>query len=155
MSHASGPLSKESGFFMHTTNPLNLQKRTLVYNQHMKRDMTSAFDVVAEGYTKCRPTWNTKCIEAIVQDCPIRKRALEVGCGSGQATLLLAPFFDQLLATDPSQKLIRLASTLRQKSAFNITGCTKVMLVSVMMLMFIVLQLKHATLILMGMAKST
>ena len=109
MSHASGPLSKESGFFMHTTNSHNLQKRTLVYNQRMKRDMTSAFDVVAEGYTKCRPTWNAKCIKAIAQDCPIRKRALEVGCGSGQATKLLASHFEQLIATDPASKLIQLA----------------------------------------------
>ena len=74
--------------------------------------MTSAFDIVAKEYTQHRPTWNASCIEAIVQLCPHRERALEVGCGSGQATSLLASHFQRLIATDPAPELIKLAPTI-------------------------------------------
>ena len=64
------------------------------------------FSAVAEAYSKGRPQWPDSLFAALADLTPGRELAVEVGCGSGQASLGLAQYFDLVEASDPSASQI-------------------------------------------------
>lgn len=77
------------------------------------------FDRVADGYAMYRPTYDQSLIDLISDHCVEHRLVWEPGCGSGQATALLAKRFDHVLATDPSARAIERAPTL-DKATFAV-----------------------------------
>ncbi len=61
------------------------------------------FSTVATQYATYRPHYPPELAAELATRCERRELALDVGCGSGQLTLSLAPHFTQIIATDPSQ----------------------------------------------------
>jgi ubiquinone/menaquinone biosynthesis C-methylase UbiE len=59
------------------------------------------------AYAASRPTYPAALADALVDRCVGKKHALDVGCGSGQLSVLLADRFDQVTATDPSEAQIK------------------------------------------------
>jgi SAM-dependent methyltransferase len=72
------------------------------------------FTTQAADYAKYRPHYPPALFEYLASIAPARKVAWDCGTGSGQAALGLAPYFDLVIATDPSEKQIRHA-TPREK----------------------------------------
>jgi SAM-dependent methyltransferase len=56
----------------------------------------------ADRYAAHRPTYPPAFAAALAELCPRRRLALDVGCGTGQMSGLLAESFDAVLATDSS-----------------------------------------------------
>lgn len=56
----------------------------------------------ADGYAAHRPTYPPAFAAALASLVPARRLALDVGCGTGQMSVLLADAFETVLATDPS-----------------------------------------------------
>jgi SAM-dependent methyltransferase len=56
----------------------------------------------AGAYAAHRPTYPPAFAAALAELCPHRRLALDVGCGTGQMSVLLAENFDAVLATDSS-----------------------------------------------------
>ena len=56
----------------------------------------------ADGYAAHRPTYPPAFAAALAALCPALRLALDVGCGTGQMSVLLAKHFDSVLATDAS-----------------------------------------------------
>lgn len=54
------------------------------------------------AYASSRPTYPMALANALANRCAQTHHALDVGCGSGQLSVLLADRFDQVTATDPS-----------------------------------------------------
>ena len=76
--------------------------------------MTSTVNHFAEGgekYAQRRPSYPTELVKALAAKCSQTDHVLDVGCGSGQLSLLLANYFDQVTATDPSQSQLKYAQT--------------------------------------------
>ena len=67
------------------------------------------FDDGADGYAKFRPQYTEAFIGAVAAMFPDRKLAVDAGCGSGQATRLLALHFDRVVAIDPAPRAIERA----------------------------------------------
>jgi SAM-dependent methyltransferase len=62
------------------------------------------FSKQASDYAQHRPDYPDLLIEAIVRMVPEpRARAVDVACGSGQATVMLADHFEQVIGVDPSR----------------------------------------------------
>lgn len=68
--------------------------------------MTSAFkdhfSSRAKGYAAYRPRYPLELVEHLAALSPARERALDVGCGTGQLSVLLAERFLEVVATDAS-----------------------------------------------------
>ncbi|MBM2576895.1 class I SAM-dependent methyltransferase [Jannaschia sp. Os4] len=62
------------------------------------------------AYAAHRPTYPTEVADALAAACGRREHALDVGCGSGQLSTLLAARFDRVTATDPSADQIASAA---------------------------------------------
>ncbi len=60
------------------------------------------FQSGAERYAAYRPSYPSALAEALAGCAAYRKLAVDVGCGSGQLTRLLAPLFDEVIGVDPS-----------------------------------------------------
>ena len=56
----------------------------------------------SDGYARHRPTYPPALAAALAAMAPSRQLALDVGCGTGQLSVLLAGYFDQVIATDSS-----------------------------------------------------
>lgn len=56
-----------------------------------------------ENYALHRPSYPPEFVKVLVDECAQTGHALDVGCGSGQLSVLLAEQFDRVTATDPSQ----------------------------------------------------
>lgn len=56
----------------------------------------------AAGYRAARPTYPTAFIDALIAEVAGRSLCWDVGCGNGQASVLLAERFTKVIATDPS-----------------------------------------------------
>lgn len=54
------------------------------------------------AYAASRPTYPAALADALADRYASREQALDVGCGSGQLSVLLADRFDHVTATDPS-----------------------------------------------------
>ncbi|MGE0233103.1 MAG: methyltransferase domain-containing protein [Flavobacteriaceae bacterium] len=60
------------------------------------------FSNVGADYAHHRPTWPDGVALTLAGLCPRTDHALDVGCGSGQLSAVLADHFTQVTATDPS-----------------------------------------------------
>ncbi len=65
------------------------------------------FSIQAADYAKYRPYYPPALFEYLASIAPAKKIAWDCGTGSGQAALGLAPHFELVIATDPSEKQIR------------------------------------------------
>jgi SAM-dependent methyltransferase len=64
------------------------------------------FSSRAEAYTRYRPTYPRELFAWLASLPRSRELAWDCGCGNGQAALGLVPFFDRIIATDPSRQQI-------------------------------------------------
>lgn len=64
------------------------------------------FSTVSAGYAEFRPHYPHELFELIASLAPARHRAWDCGAGSGQATVDLAEYFDEVIATDVSAQQI-------------------------------------------------
>ncbi|XP_066301587.1 putative methyltransferase DDB_G0268948 [Branchiostoma lanceolatum] len=69
----------------------------------------------AESYQKFRPTYGQELAEKIVAFVKEKKttslnQAVDIGCGSGQSTIILAPHFQQVTGIDISEAQIAMAT---------------------------------------------
>lgn len=60
------------------------------------------FDVGGEAYARYRPDYPHVVASFLADISPARRLAVDVGCGNGQLTLLLADVFDAVIGLDPS-----------------------------------------------------
>jgi SAM-dependent methyltransferase len=67
------------------------------------------FSTRSADYAAYRPTYPMALVDALAQACPAHDCALDVGCGTGQLSVLLARRFRQVIATDASAKQIEAA----------------------------------------------
>jgi SAM-dependent methyltransferase len=73
-------------------------------------DFKDHFSTQSADYAKYRPHYPEELFEYLATISPARKVAWDCGTGNGQAALGLAPYFDLVIATDPSEKQIRHAT---------------------------------------------
>ena len=64
------------------------------------------FEKGGSDYARFRPTWPQAIADALADLCGSTRHALDVGCGNGQLSCLLAIRFDRVTATDPSAEQI-------------------------------------------------
>ncbi|MGO1119512.1 class I SAM-dependent methyltransferase [Rhodovibrionaceae bacterium A322] len=64
------------------------------------------FDKGGQNYALHRPTYPDRLAHLLADLSPSRDLALDVGCGNGQLSCLLAKEFAQVIATDPSAEQI-------------------------------------------------
>lgn len=64
----------------------------------------------ADAYRQARPSYPAAFLEDLFRQAPARTRCWDVGCGNGQASVLLARHFEQVIATDPSATQIAAAT---------------------------------------------
>ena len=64
------------------------------------------FDEGGGAYAKYRPEYPTELARALKASIPHAKTVLDVGCGTGQLTTLLADEFENVIGVDPSQDQI-------------------------------------------------
>lgn len=67
------------------------------------------FSRLSTAYSEYRPTYPSALFDYLAELCPVRRRAWDCACGSGQATLALARHFDSVIATDASAQQIAAA----------------------------------------------
>jgi ubiquinone/menaquinone biosynthesis C-methylase UbiE len=70
---------------------------------------TDYFSEQSKAYKENRPTYPNELFDWLATMAPSRVAAWDCGCGNGQATVSLARYFDQVIATDLSNKQIDLA----------------------------------------------
>jgi SAM-dependent methyltransferase len=76
------------------------------------------------GYAKSRPSYPPVLVETLAKLCDRRETAVDIGCGTGQLSVLLVSAFEQVIALDLSHSQIESASqhdkvTFRQAPAEN------------------------------------
>lgn len=64
------------------------------------------FSTTSAGYASYRPTYPAALVDYLAGMCPERHAALDVGCGTGQLSVLLAERFAHVIATDASAQQI-------------------------------------------------
>ncbi|WP_299402265.1 class I SAM-dependent methyltransferase [uncultured Roseobacter sp.] len=62
------------------------------------------------SYASSRPTYPPALADALAKWCSETTHALDVGCGNGQLSTLLAARFDKVTATDPSETQLQSAA---------------------------------------------
>jgi SAM-dependent methyltransferase len=65
------------------------------------------FSGQSDNYARYRPNYPAALFTYLMSLPPAHERAWDCGTGNGQAALGLAPYFKQVIATDPSAKQIR------------------------------------------------
>lgn len=65
--------------------------------------MTNPFEAGGENYAANRPTYPPALAKTLAGLVDQRKLAVDVGCGSGQLSVLLADHFDKVIGLDPSE----------------------------------------------------
>lgn len=70
------------------------------------------FDSNGKRYANYRPEYPQKLAEFISSIAKEKSLALDVGCGNGQLTRLLAPYFDAVIGTDPSKSQLENATVI-------------------------------------------
>lgn len=64
------------------------------------------FDQGGQDYARFRPEYPAELATFLAACAPDRRLAVDVGCGNGQLTQLLAPHFEQVAGFDPSEEQI-------------------------------------------------
>ncbi len=67
------------------------------------------FSALAARYASFRPHYPAALAGALAERCTRRDLAVDLGCGSGQLTIDLAPHFERVIGVDPSQALLAIA----------------------------------------------
>ncbi len=70
----------------------------------------SHFQNAGENYARYRPTYPAELVEFLASQCQQHNLALDVGCGNGQFSGMVARHFRQVLATDVSASQIENAA---------------------------------------------
>ncbi len=70
------------------------------------------FSALATRYASFRPHYPAALTAALAERCTRHDVAVDLGCGSGQLTVDLAPHFARVIGVDPSQPLLDAAPTL-------------------------------------------
>ena len=60
------------------------------------------FTAGGERYAQFRPHYPAALAKALAALAPAKRIAVDIGCGSGQLTTLLAPHFERVIGVDPS-----------------------------------------------------
>jgi SAM-dependent methyltransferase len=68
----------------------------------------------------CRPAYPPELHERLVELAVGRSHMLDLGCGPGKLSIVLSPWFEQIIAVDPSQLMLDRARTLQPKDRRNI-----------------------------------
>jgi len=68
------------------------------------------FSGVAESYQAFRPQYPGALFEWLAEVAPARERAVDLGCGTGQASVALAGHFSEVVGLDPSAEQIARAT---------------------------------------------
>ncbi|HEX6292127.1 MAG TPA: methyltransferase domain-containing protein [Herpetosiphonaceae bacterium] len=78
----------------------------------MQKRRSETFDEVAELYDRIRPSYPAELVEAIIDVTQLRvtARILEIGCGTGQATLPFARRGYEMLCLEPGRNLAAVAA---------------------------------------------
>lgn len=71
--------------------------------------MTS-FQTGGQAYAEHRPTYSADLAETLASLAPDRELAVDVGCGTGQLTVLLAEHFGTVIGVDPSRSQVAAAA---------------------------------------------
>lgn len=66
------------------------------------RDSVALFAANAGAYAAFRPTYPSVLFDWLAQRCAQRERALDIGCGNGQAARALRMHFDEVIGCDAS-----------------------------------------------------
>lgn len=74
--------------------------------------MKDLFSAQSELYQQARPTYPQSLIESLIKQLKGFDFAWDCGAGSGQLTRLIAPYFQQVIATDLSQNQLNQAPNL-------------------------------------------
>ncbi len=69
--------------------------------------MKDNFSVQAAAYARFRPTYPLELIKCLASLPPAKQAAWDCGTGNGQVAVQLANYFDQVFATDISEKQLR------------------------------------------------
>lgn len=90
------------------------------------RENRNFFQDGGERYANYRPKYPPELAESLSSLTKEQTLALDLGCGNGQFTSLLAPYFDQVIGTDSSQSQLEFAQqgdkiTYRQEPAEQIS----------------------------------
>ncbi|WP_130470438.1 class I SAM-dependent methyltransferase [Candidatus Magnetaquicoccus inordinatus] len=64
------------------------------------------FDQGGQNYARFRPSYPAEIAASLAALAPDNQMAVDVGCGNGQLTRLLAPYFQQVIGLDPSVEQI-------------------------------------------------
>jgi len=72
----------------------------------MSKDL---FSIQADAYARYRPSYPPALIDYLLSFTKARQRAWDCATGNGQAAVLLAPYFETIIATDTSEKQLSLA----------------------------------------------
>lgn len=67
------------------------------------------FSTASNDYRRFRPEYPPELFQWLSQQAPAQQRAVDVGCGNGQASVALAVHFDEVIATDASAAQIEQA----------------------------------------------
>ncbi|RYY73106.1 MAG: class I SAM-dependent methyltransferase [Gammaproteobacteria bacterium] len=73
-------------------------------------DFKDYFSTKSDSYAHYRPTYPHVLAEQLATLCKEKNIALDCGCGSGQFSLLLANYFEKIMATDASSNQIESAT---------------------------------------------
>jgi SAM-dependent methyltransferase len=65
------------------------------------------FSGQSDAYQKYRPDYPPALFEWLASQAPARRLAIDVAAGNGQAAVALAPYFDRVIATEPSAAQLR------------------------------------------------
>jgi SAM-dependent methyltransferase len=78
---------------------------------HNSEDRATSFDRVAELYDRARPGYPEQLAKDLLRlaDMPAEGKILEIGCGTGQATALFAPFGNPITCVERGEALARIA----------------------------------------------
>jgi len=68
--------------------------------------MTNWFDQGGRAYARFRPEYPRQLGTYLAELAPEHRAAVDVGCGNGQLTQLLVPYFDRVVGLDPSEDQI-------------------------------------------------
>jgi SAM-dependent methyltransferase len=68
----------------------------------MPTDTRNWFDQGGRAYARFRPEYPRELAAYLASAAPDNRLAVDVGCGNGQLTQLLAPYFDRVIGLDPS-----------------------------------------------------